>query len=175
MSHTTSLGSWNSKTVRRVDVLAVCVAVCIVCRLAWQEDLTWIGAVAVCGLVVVLTAVRWPYGALIVLIGTGAMPVFFVEISSWRARPEHFGAAIVFVAVLIWMLTSKIEESATRQIGLLDIGIRSCELRKFDVCVLCSCVDGSVGFAKQLGDFKLFPDSKYGQRFQDALTPLPFC
>jgi len=107
VSHTTSLGSWNSKTVRRVDVLAACVAVCIVCRLAWQEDLTWIGAVAVCGLVVVLTAVRWPYGALVVLIGTGAMPVFFVEVSGWRARPEHFGVAIVFVAVLIWMLTSK--------------------------------------------------------------------
>lgn len=104
---TTFIEWWNSKTRRRVDFVAAGLAICILCSLAWQENLTWIGAVVVCGAVVLFTAARWPYGALIVLIGTSAMPVFFVEIGGWNARPEHFAAVIVCFAILIWMFTSR--------------------------------------------------------------------
>jgi O-antigen ligase len=98
---------FDFKFLRYVDVIAAIVAICIVGRLAWQEDLSWIGAIVVCVLVVSLTAVRWPFGALVVLIVTGAMPVFSVEIAGWNARPEHFGVAIVAVAVLVWMIRTK--------------------------------------------------------------------
>jgi O-antigen ligase len=97
---------WNSKTARRVDLVSAAFLSCILLRLAWQENLTWIGAVVVCVVVVFLTAVRWPYGALIVLIGTSAMPGFFVEIGGWKARPEHFAAVVVLFAVAVWMLQS---------------------------------------------------------------------
>jgi len=50
-----------------------------------------------------LTGFRWPYGALVVLITASAMPVFFVEVFGWKARPEHFAAAIVAAAVVIWL------------------------------------------------------------------------
>jgi O-antigen ligase len=107
MPQTISLEGWNSKSARRVDFVAGAVAICVLCRLAWQEDLTWMGAVVLCAVVVLLTATRWPYGALVVLIGTSAMPVFFVEVIGWKARPEHFAVAIISLAAAIWMFTSK--------------------------------------------------------------------
>ena len=59
--------------------------------------------------VLLLTVTRWPYGALLVLIGMSAMPRFFVEIFGWNARPEHFAVAIVSVAVGLWLLRHKRE------------------------------------------------------------------
>jgi O-antigen ligase len=107
MFQTLSFDWWNSKAARRIDVVAVGAAICLLCRLVWQEDLGWIGAVVLFASVVVLTATRWPYGALVVLIGTSALPVFFAEIFGWKARPEHFAAVIVFLAVAVWMFLSK--------------------------------------------------------------------
>jgi O-Antigen ligase len=107
MSQTVLLNWWNSKWARRLDVVAGVAAICILFRVAWQEDFTWVGALVVCAAVVLLTAAYWPYGALVVLIGTSAMPVFFVELFGWKARPEHFAAGIVFVAISIWFITSK--------------------------------------------------------------------
>jgi oligosaccharide repeat unit polymerase len=37
------------------------------------------------------------------------MPRYFVEISGWNARPEHFAAAVVSVAVAVWLLRHKRE------------------------------------------------------------------
>jgi oligosaccharide repeat unit polymerase len=36
-----------------------------------------------------------------------AMPVFFVEVFGWKARPEHFAAGIVSLAVGVWLLFHK--------------------------------------------------------------------
>jgi O-antigen ligase len=108
VSQTIPIGSSNAKIARRLDFIGAAAAICVVCRLAWQEDLSWIGGVAVCVAVVLVAAIRWPYGSLIVLIATAAMPVFYIEISGWNARPEHFGVAVVFIAVLVWMFSAAI-------------------------------------------------------------------
>jgi O-antigen ligase len=63
---------------------------------------------------------RWPYGALSLLIGTSVMPRYFVEIFGWKARPEHFAAAIVFILASVWLLAGK----------------RQLHLQKIDYCVL---------------------------------------
>jgi O-antigen ligase len=63
---------------------------------------------------------RWPYGALSLLIGTSVMPRFFVELFGWKARPEHFAAALVFIVASIWLLAGK----------------RRLHLEKLDYCVL---------------------------------------
>jgi O-antigen ligase len=78
-----------------------------VCRVAREENISWIGWVVVAATVVLLIALRWPYGALVVLIAASAMPVFFVEVFGWKARPEHFAGALVAVAVAIWLAVSK--------------------------------------------------------------------
>jgi O-antigen ligase len=64
---------------------------------------------ALVGVAAVLLLTRWPYGALLVLIGASVMPRFFVEISGWNARPEHFAVAIVSVAFGLWLLRHKRE------------------------------------------------------------------
>jgi O-antigen ligase len=107
MSQSVLLNWWDSKLARRLDLVGAAVAICILWRIAWQEDLTWVGAVIVSTAVIVLTATRWPYGALIVLIATSAMPVFYVEVFGWKARPEHFAGPVVFVAAAIWLIGSK--------------------------------------------------------------------
>ncbi len=52
---------------------------------------------------------RWPYGALLVLVGASAMPRIAVGIFGWNARPEHFAAAIVGLCVGVWLLSVKRE------------------------------------------------------------------
>lgn len=100
---------WESKLKQRLSLVAFLVATLVLFRVALEEDLGWmVWVVAAIG-VVFLTVVRWPYGALIVLIGMSAMPVFFVEVFGWKARPEHFAAGIVSLAVGVWLLFHKHE------------------------------------------------------------------
>jgi hypothetical protein len=77
-------------------------------RLAFQEDLTWVAGVVLGLAAGILTATRWPYGALFVVISMSAMPVYFIELFGWKARPEHFAAAIVLGAVGIRALFKKL-------------------------------------------------------------------
>jgi hypothetical protein len=107
MSQTTIASWWNDKAPWRLDIVAGFAAVLIVCRLAWEEELAWFWAVAVCTIVVALTMARWPYGALVVLIGASAMPFYYVQVFGWNARPEHFASAIISSAVAIWLVTSR--------------------------------------------------------------------
>jgi hypothetical protein len=93
--------------VRRLNYLAAVAASVLVIRIGWEEDLSWLAAVAVLLAVALLTSVRWPYGALFVLIAMSAMPVFYVEIFTWKARPEHFAAVIVLAAMLMACLIFK--------------------------------------------------------------------
>ncbi len=105
---------WTPKIARFVDFVAAVVAVCILGRLAWQEDLNWIGAVVVCLLVISLATVRWPYGILTLLIGASAMPVFSVEVGGWNARPEHFAVVLAVFAVGLWLIKAKKRVNLTR-------------------------------------------------------------
>jgi O-antigen ligase len=83
------------------------VAIVVVCRVAREENISWLGWALIGVAVVLLTGFRWPYGALVGLITASAMPVFFVEVFGWKARPEHFVAAIVTVATVVWLAISK--------------------------------------------------------------------
>ncbi len=98
---------WDSRIIRRINSVAVLAAGLLVLRVAWEEDLTWLWGVIVCSFIAVVTSVRWPYGALLVLIGMSAMPVFYVEFFGWKARPEHFAVAIVLLAGLLARLVFK--------------------------------------------------------------------
>jgi O-antigen ligase len=104
---TIPFSGFNSQIVRYLDFVAAIVAVCTLGRLAWQEDLSWMAAVVVCAFVVFLTMVRWPYGILTLLIGASAMPVFYVDVFGWNARPEHFAAFVAVFAVGVWIVTGK--------------------------------------------------------------------
>ena len=98
---------WRSKLQWRLEAVATVAVIVFLCRIALEEDLAWIGWVMVGAFVVLLTVTRWPYGALLVLIGMSAMPVFFVGVFGWKARPEHFAAGIVSLAVGVWLLFHK--------------------------------------------------------------------
>src|SRR6266481_3401750 len=100
-----TLASWSKPILRRrLQFVASAAAIVLLCRMALEEDLAWIGWVMIGVLLVLLTVSRWPYGALVVLIGMSAMPRFFVELFGWKARPEHFAVVIVSLAFGIWYL-----------------------------------------------------------------------
>jgi O-antigen ligase len=120
MAETASTPWWESKLARRLDVLAAIAAMVVVCRVALQENLSWVAWAMTAAAFLILVAVRWPYGAVLALIGSSAMPRFFVELSGWKARPEHFAVAIVFVAVVIWVSAYK----------------RQIRIEKLDYCIL---------------------------------------
>jgi len=103
-----ALTSWsNFKLPRQLEIAAIVLLTLLLCWMALEEDLTWMGWGIACALIVLLTVTRWPYGALVVLIAMSTMARFFVEISRWKARPEHFAVVIVSLAACIWGLRSK--------------------------------------------------------------------
>ncbi len=104
MSDTLLVPWWESRAFRRLELLVGVLAMILVCRVAFDESLSWLvwgfgGAVAI-----LLCVTRWPYGALLFLIGASAMPRVAVELFGWNARPEHFAAAIVALCVGIWLM-----------------------------------------------------------------------
>ena len=100
--------SWRESTfAQRLDVVALVAALAVVCRLAFQEDISWIGWIPAAAAALVLTASRWPYGALWVLVGTSVMARFYIEIFGWKARPEHFAAGMVATGIVVWLGLSK--------------------------------------------------------------------
>lgn len=102
--------------MRRLDVVAGVAAMVVVCRVAFEEDISWLAWVMAAAAVVLLAATRWPYGAILVLIATSAMPRFFMEFLGWNARPEHFAGAIVSLVVGVWLIRRK----RTSQLDKLD-------------------------------------------------------
>jgi O-antigen ligase len=107
MSETSFTVLWESKWARWLKYLGWGAAVLLMFRLAHEEDLSWTSWVISGVGVVLLTLIRWPYGVLLVVIGMSAMPVFYVEIFGWKARPEHFAAAIVVAIVAVWLALDK--------------------------------------------------------------------
>jgi O-Antigen ligase len=100
---------WESKLSRRLDFVAVVAAIVVVCRVALEEDVSWVAWALAFVSVVLLSLTRWPYGALFVLIGMSVMPRFFVQVFGWKARPEHFAVAIMSTIVGVWLLRHKRE------------------------------------------------------------------
>jgi O-antigen ligase len=109
MSDTFVSARWESKWARRLEYAAGVAAIVVVCRVAFEEDVSWIAWVLAVSAVVLLAVTRWPNGALAVLVGASAMPHIAVGIFGWNARPEHFAAAIVGLCVGVWLLSRKRE------------------------------------------------------------------
>jgi hypothetical protein len=124
-------GWWHSRLFRTVDAIAIVAAVMLVLRIGWGEDLSWVIACGVAFVSLSVTMVAWPYGLLTVLIVASAMPVFFVEIAGWNARPEHFAAFFGVLAVGTWLGTGK---------GRL-------QLNRLDFCILLFVAANFIGSA----------------------------
>ena len=106
MSDIALVSWWQSKLQRRLEIVAALAVILYMCRAALEEDFAWVRWLIVGVFVVLLTVTRWPYGALLVLVGMSVMPRFFVEVFGWKARPEHFAAVVVSLAVCGWLLNS---------------------------------------------------------------------
>ncbi len=107
MTEITTTRWWTSPRVGRLHTVIAIAMTVLLFRVAMEEDLTWLAGVVIVGVISIATVIRWPYGALLVLIAMSTMPVYFVELFQWKARPEHFAALIVSVAVCIWLFYGK--------------------------------------------------------------------
>lgn len=54
--------------------------------------------------VLIMVPVRWPYGALGVLLAASLMPRFTISIGGWNARPEHYAIALI----VVWLLLRRV-------------------------------------------------------------------
>ncbi len=107
MAETTSTAWWESKLVARLELLLAVAAMVVVCRVAFEESISWVAWLLAGAVVVFLSLARWPYGALLVVIGASVMPRVSVGMFGWNARPEHFAAATVAVWIGLWLLAGK--------------------------------------------------------------------
>src|ERR1700686_492297 len=92
---------WESRFVSRLHALLAIALAIVLLRLAMQEDLAWLAGGGIFAGTCILTAVRWPYGALLVVLGMSSMPYFFVEIFGWKVRLLHFAVAYISGAVFV--------------------------------------------------------------------------
>lgn len=99
---------WESRWARRLDFVAVVAAILVLSRLMYEEGVSWLVWALVALLIFCLSLIRWPYGALIILVGMSAMPRFYVELYGWKVRPEQVATVIVAVSVAIWLWRKKI-------------------------------------------------------------------
>ncbi len=103
---TTPRASWESKWMNWLNWAALLGVIILSLRLAREENLEWLVVVVVGAGVACLTLIRWPYGAIFVLVGASVVSRFSVQLLGWNARPEHFAAAIVSLAICGWLLLS---------------------------------------------------------------------
>src|SRR5580700_4683583 len=91
------------RVLHKFERVAVLVCGVALIYLAATESLEWIPFVAgVLGVLVVLL-LRWPYGALGMLMAAAAVPRYQLSISSWNAKPEHLTAAACGLILLLRM------------------------------------------------------------------------
>jgi len=109
MAEVRSTSIWDSRTVQRLDLFGAIVAIFVLARLVWVEDLGWIAGVTAGLLVILLTAVRWPYGAFVVLFAMSAASGFQFELFGWNAHPEHIAVGLISVAFVILVLFHKVD------------------------------------------------------------------
>jgi O-antigen ligase len=104
MAEAISTTWWESKFALRLQLLLAIGAMAVVCRVAFEEDISWILWFTVGLVVACISLVRWPYGALFILIAASVMPRISVGLFGWNARPEHFAAAIVGFWTCLWLI-----------------------------------------------------------------------
>jgi O-antigen ligase len=100
---------WESRLTKRFNIVLALVAVLIVGRLVFEEDVAWIGWLAAGAAILGLSLIRWPYGALTVLISTSVMARFYVEMGGWKVRPEDVGVGVVTLMVAVALVFKKHE------------------------------------------------------------------
>ncbi len=98
---------WDSHWARWLDFVAVAVAVLVLVRVGSEENLSWLLWAFVGLAVILLSLLRWPYGALVCLIGLSTMTRFYMELFGWKVRPEHVGATIVAILAGAWLIKNK--------------------------------------------------------------------
>jgi O-antigen ligase len=103
-----STSIWDSRLLRRLDLFGAIVAVLVLGRLVWEEDISWLVAVAGGLLVLLLASVKWPYGAFVMLFAMSAASGFQFELFGLNAHPEHIAIGIVSIAFVIWVLLHKV-------------------------------------------------------------------
>lgn len=107
-SREVGLGRGHVRGIFKILIFLVLIAeVVIILWLFHTEDVTWLGIFLVEAITLGLALVRWPFGALIVLIAASAMPRYNVEIFGWHARPEHFVLASLGLVCLIRILLQR--------------------------------------------------------------------
>src|SRR6266404_1950350 len=107
MAEKVSTARWEPELVKRFGFIAGMACLVLICRLALDEDLTWIAWALVGAASLLVSVARWPYGALFFLFAASATTRFFVALFGWKARPEHVAAAIVSIAAGVWLLVWK--------------------------------------------------------------------
>jgi hypothetical protein len=103
-----STSIWDSRILRRLDLFGALVALLVLGRLVFEEDLGWVTAATAGVLVLLLTAVKWPYGAFVVLFAMSAASGFQIDLLGWNAHPEHFAVGIIAVVFVILALSHKV-------------------------------------------------------------------
>jgi hypothetical protein len=98
---------WDSPVIKYFETICALVLVGMLSWIAMEENLSWVIWVLVGLVSVLLTAIRWPYGAASLLIGASATTHFFVEVFGWKAHPEHFAVVIVCFAAAAQFLVGK--------------------------------------------------------------------
>jgi O-antigen ligase len=98
---------WESRWARRLDLVAAVAAILLLSRLVYEEGVTWLLWALIVVLIFCLSLIRWPYGALIMLVGMSAMPRFYVELYGWKVRPEQVATVVVTAAVALWVWRKK--------------------------------------------------------------------
>jgi O-antigen ligase len=95
---------WQWRPVRVLGSAALVVSLCVICRLVRDEDLAWMPWTLVVTAALLLVPIRWPYGALSVLIAASTMSRFSFDVSGWNAHAEHFAVFVVSLAAGAWLL-----------------------------------------------------------------------
>jgi len=144
----------ESKWARRGEYTAWCGAILLIFWLALEEDVSWTSWVIASVAIVILMVTHFPYGALLILIGASAMPVFFVQTFGWKARPEHIVAAIMAIGVAVWLAMDK----------------RRLRLNKLDYWILAYVAANYISSALGSSD----PASTLRWALQNNLAVLPY-
>jgi O-antigen ligase len=107
LAETVPISWWDSRLAQRLQLFVALAATVVLCRLAFQEGISWLFWILGGAVALALAVVRWPYGALVILIGAAAMPRLALDFSGWNIRPEHFVAAIVAACLAVRLLFEK--------------------------------------------------------------------
>ena len=121
MAEIRSTSIWDSRTVQRLDLFGAIVAIFVLARLVWEEDIGWIAGATAGLLVILLTVIKWPYGVFVILFAMSAGSGIQFELFGLNAHPEHIAIGLISVAFVIAILLHTAELKLTGwTTGFLD-------------------------------------------------------